>query len=41
MTRGKLIKAAISSIIKKRDDLYVNYTFEDIVTLLKRRFLVV
>ena len=38
MAKGKLIKAPISSIIKKRDDLYVSYIFEDTVNLLKGGF---
>ena len=38
MAKGKLTKTTISFIIKKRDDLYVSYTFEDTVNLLKEGF---
>lgn len=38
MAKRKLTKAAISFIVKKRNDWNVNYTFDDIASLLKEDF---
>ena len=38
MAKSKLTKNAIRFIIQKREDWYVNYTFDDIAKLLKREF---
>lgn len=38
MAKSKLTKNAIRFIIQKREDWYVNYTFDDIAKLLKQEF---
>lgn len=38
MAKSKLTKNAIRFIIQKREDWYVNYTFDDIAKLLKKEF---